>query len=123
MTSVNGQYLQGFVVPVGTANKDAYRDMAARAWPMFQEYGALSIVEAWGEDVPDGTVTDFRRAVQAQDDETVVFSWIVWPDRATCDAAGERMRTDERMKPDDPMPFDGKRMIYAGFAPIFQAGN
>lgn len=121
MTSVNGQYLQGFVVPVGTANKEAYRDMAASAWPMFRDYGALSIMEAWGEDVADGEVTDFRRAVLAEENETVVFSWIVWPDRATCDAASERMRTDDRMKPDGPMPFDGRRMIYAGFAPIFQA--
>lgn len=112
-------YIQGFVVPVKTSNKEAYRAMAARAAPMFQEYGAKRIVEAWGEDVPDGKVTDFRRAVQATADETVVFAWIVWPDRATCDAAARKMQADERMKPEGEMPFDMQRMIFGGFAAIF----
>ncbi|HEU4959017.1 MAG TPA: DUF1428 domain-containing protein [Sphingomonas sp.] len=112
-------YIQGFVVPVPNEKKQAYRDMAADAASFFREYGALRIVECWGEDVPDGKVTDFRRAVQAGEGENVVFSWIVWPDRATCDAAAEKMQTDERMKMPGDMPFDGKRMIYGGFAPIF----
>jgi uncharacterized protein YbaA (DUF1428 family) len=73
--------------------------------------------------VPDGKVTDFRRAVQANDDEAVVFSWVEWPDKATRDAAmgkmEELMKTDPRMNPEkNPMPFDGKRMIFGGFAPV-----
>lgn len=112
-------YIQGFVVPVPNDKKQAYRDMAADAAPFFKEYGALRIVECWGEDVPEGKQTDFRRAVQADEGENVVFSWIVWPDRATCDAAAAKMQTDERMKMPDDMPFDSKRMIYGGFAPIF----
>ena len=109
-------YIQGFVIPVPVAKKDAYIALAAKAAPMFREYGALRVVECWGEDVRDGQVTDFRRAVQACPEENVVFSWIEWPDRATCDAAEKTMMEDERMQPDGEMPFDGKRLIYAGFA-------
>ncbi len=116
-------YIQGFVVPVKTRNKEAYRAMAAKAAPIFLEYGATRMVEAWGEDVPDGKVTDFKRAVNAAADETVVFAWIVWPDRATRDAAAQKMPTDERMKPDGEVPFDMQRMIFAGFAPIFDTEN
>jgi uncharacterized protein YbaA (DUF1428 family) len=108
------------VIPVPEANKDAYRDMAAKTAPMFQEHGATRIVECWGDAVPEGKVTDFRKAVQAEEGEAVVFSWIVWPDKATADAAHEKIWSDPRMaKPDGPIPFDGKRMIYGGFMPIF----
>lgn len=114
-------YIQGFVIPVPTDKKEAYRKMAADSWPMFKEYGALNVVETWGEDVKDGTTTDFKMAVKAEPGENVVFSWITWPDRATCDAAHEKLMNDDRMKPPPGgMPFDGKRMIYAGFAPIFE---
>ena len=111
-------YIQGFVVPVKTGKKEAYRAMAAKVALIFKEYGATRVVEAWGEDVPDGKITDFKQAVNATADETVVFSWIVWPDRATCDAAAKKIRTDERMRPEGEMPFDMQRMIFAGFAPI-----
>lgn len=113
-------YISGFVTPVPTANKEAFRANAAAAAVLFRDYGALSIVEAWGDNIPDGKVTDFRRAVAATDDETVVFSWIVWPDRATCDASEAKMMADPRMKALGDMPFDGKRMIFGGFVPIFE---
>ncbi len=79
-------YFQGFVVPVKTGNKQAYLDMAKKAAPVFAEYGSMGHVECWGDDVMDGKVTDLKKAaVQADDNETVVFSWIWWPDKATCD--------------------------------------
>jgi uncharacterized protein YbaA (DUF1428 family) len=116
-------YIDGFVIAVPTANKDKFIKHANEADGMFMELGALRILECWGDDVPDGQLTDFRRAVQAKDDETVVFSWIEWPDKATRDAAfakmHEMMKTDPRMNPEkNPMPFDGKRMIFGGFAPV-----
>lgn len=114
-------YVSGFVIPVKDTDKEAYLTSARASGPLFKELGAVAVFENWGADVRDGKVTDFKMAVKLEPGETVVFSWIVWPDRATCDAASERMRTDDRMKPDGPMPFDGRRMIYAGFAPIFQA--
>ncbi|UOA15982.1 DUF1428 domain-containing protein [Sulfitobacter dubius] len=116
-------YISGFVIAVPTDRKEDYRKMAADAAEMFQEYGATEIMEAWGEDVRDGEVTDFRRAVQAKDNETIVFAWIVWPDKATADAAETKMESDERMKPPADAPFDMKRMIYGGFAPIFEMGR
>ena len=112
-------YVDGFVVPVPTANRDAYKAMAAKAAAVFAEYGAERVVEAWGDDVPDGKVTDFRRAVEAKDGETIVFSWIEWPSKQAHDEAWPKMMADPRMKPDpDNMPFDGKRMIYGGFTTI-----
>ena len=74
-------YIDGFVIPVSPGKKEAYREMATRSAQIFQEYGALRIIEAWEDDVPDGQVTDFRRAVQPQKGERIVFSWIVWPSR------------------------------------------
>lgn len=116
-------YIDGFVIAVPTANKEKFRQHAAMADPAFIELGALRVFECWGDDVPDGQQTDFRRAVQATADETVVFSWIEWPDKATRDAAMARMedmmKDDPRFSPEkNPMPFDGKRMIFGGFAPL-----
>jgi uncharacterized protein YbaA (DUF1428 family) len=108
-------YIDGFVVPVPTGKKQAYRELAAKAAPIFEEYGATSIVECWGDDVPDGKVTDFKGAVKARPDETVVFSWIVWPTKEVRDAANAKMRDDPRMKMTPDMPFDGQRMIFGGF--------
>ncbi|MET0329682.1 MAG: DUF1428 domain-containing protein [Luteimonas sp.] len=114
-------YIDGFVLAVPTANKQKFIDHANLGDSVFIEYGATRVLECWGDDIPDGTRTDFRKAVQAEDGETVVFSWIEWPDKATRDAGMKKMMdgTDPRMDPEkNPMPFDGKRMIYGGFAPV-----
>ena len=108
-------YIQGFLIAVPTNNKEAYRDLAVKSAPIFREYGAVRIVESWGDSVPDGKVTDFKRAVKAQGDETVVFSWIEWPDKETYLAAVKEMEADERWQQMPEMPFDGKRMIFGGF--------
>ena len=114
-------YVEGFVAAVPAANKEAYRKHAAEAAPLFKEYGVTRVVEAWGDDVPAGKVTDFKGAVKAKDDEVVVFSWWEYPDKATRDAASKKMREDPRMKQmGAQMPFDGKRLIYGGFQMIVQ---
>lgn len=116
-------YVQGFVIAVPEGNKQAYVDMAAKVAPMFAELGALRTVECWGEDIPDGKRTDFKRAVKAEAGEKIVFAWVFWPDRATCDDAAKRMQTDERMQPPADMPFDGKRMIFGGFEVVSDSGD
>ena len=108
-------YIDGFVIAAPTAKRQEIIDYAARFDPMFLELGALRVVEAWGDDVPAGKVTDFQRAVLAKDDETVMFSWIEWPDKATRDAGMKKMMEDPRMEAANPMPFDGKRMIFGTF--------
>jgi uncharacterized protein YbaA (DUF1428 family) len=116
-------YVQGFVAAVPAANKDAYIKHATEALPLFKEFGATRMVETWGDDVPDGKVTDFKRAVKAKDDEVVLFSWIEYPDKATYDAAGEKMMSDPRFEQMPEMPFDGQRMIWAGFDPMLDEGS
>ena len=116
-------YVEGFIVPVPEANRDAYRDHAATAWTLFQEFGVRRHVEAWGADLPDGTVTDFRKAVAAQEGEAVVFSWFEYPDRATRDAVNAKIMSDPRMAALMEMPFDGKRMIMGGFESILDTGG
>lgn len=116
-------YIDGFVIACPEANKDKFIEHARTADAMFIEMGALRITECWGDDVPAGKTTDFRMAVKAQDDEAVLFSWVEWPDKATRDAAMAKMmdpaNTDPRMDPaKNPMPFDGKRMIFGGFVPV-----
>ena len=112
-------YIQGFLVAVPRANKQAYVKSAQSAAPIFREYGATRVMETWSEDIADGKVTDFKRAVQAKDDEAIVFSWIEWPDKQTYDTATKKMETDPRWKEMPEMPFDGSRMIWGGFEPIF----
>jgi uncharacterized protein YbaA (DUF1428 family) len=116
-------YIDGFVIPVSEGKKDAYRQMAEWAAPILKEHGALQIVECWGDDVPTGKLTDFFRAVQAEPGETVVFAWIVWPSRAARDEGNRKVMADPRMQPTADMPFDGKRMIFGGFAPLFDSGS
>ena len=118
-------YIEGFIVPVPKANRDEYRRHAAEAAPMFRELGVTRQAEAWGSDLPDGKVTDFRMAVNAKDDEDVVFAWFEYPDRATRDSANSKMMSDPRMKAfaEKPMPFDGKRMILGGFESIVDDGD
>jgi uncharacterized protein YbaA (DUF1428 family) len=107
-------YIDGFVVPVPAGKKEAYRAVAVKMAPLFKEFGATRVVECWSDDVPDGKVTDFKRAVKTEGDEVVVFSWIEWPSKAARNAGNEQMMKDPRMTSQD-MPFDGKRMIYGGF--------
>ncbi len=116
-------YIDGFVIPVPTAGREAYRDHEAKWWPSFREMGALSLVVGWGDEVPAGKQTDFLRAVDAKPDETVVFCWMTWPDKATRDRAYKAMEA-QAQEGDGfaEMPFDGKRMIYGGFTPILMEG-
>jgi len=113
-------YINGFVIAVPEGNQEAYRALAEKFWDVARDHGALSQVEAWEDNVPDGKTTDFRRAVKAEEGEKVVFSWMTWPDRQTADTAHDKMMSDPRMADMDPstMPFDGKRMIFGGFNPI-----
>lgn len=115
-------YVDGFVAAVPTANREVYRKHAEAAAVVFKEHGALSLVECWGDDVPDGKVTSFPMAVKRKDDETVVFSWITWPSRQVRDEGMKKVMADPRLQPDaNPMPFDGQRLIYGGFEVIVDA--
>ena len=121
-------YIDGFVFAVPTANKQTFIAYAKSVDSVFIDLGATRILECWGDDVKDGKVTDFRKAVQAKEDETVVFSWIEWPDKETRDKEIKKMMSpefeDERMDPEKyPMPFDGKRLVYGGFAPVVEMGG
>ena len=122
---VEGQtgYTDGYVLPVPNDKKDAYRDMAQKVAGKFKDLGALRVVEAWGDDVPDGKVTDYKRAVKAEEGETVVYSYVEWPDKATRDAAWAKMMSDPDMQPSGDMPFDGKRMFWGGFQPILDTAS
>ena len=114
-------YVDGFVLAVPTANREAYRKMAEAAEPVFKKHGALALVECWGDDVPEGKLTSFPMAVKCAPDETVVFSWILWPSRAVRDAGNKAAMEDLSKMPEmtvDKMPFDGKRMIIGGFEVI-----
>lgn len=120
-------YIDGFVIACPKANKQKFIDHANTADSMFMEMGAIRVIECWADDVPDGKLTDFRMAVKAEPDEDVIFSWIEWPDKKTRDKAYAKMtemmndpaKADPRMDPaKNPMPFDGKRMIFGGFVPV-----
>ena len=116
-------YIDGFVIASPESKKEAFIAHARNADPMFIEMGATRILECWGDDVPDGKTTDFRMAVKAEPGEAVLFSWIEWPDKETRDKAYAIMMApdfkDPRMDPEkNPMPFDGKRMIFGGFVPV-----
>jgi len=109
-------YVDGFVAAVPTANKHKYIEHAKVAAIVFRDHGATRITEAWGDDVPDGEITSFPLAVKKRDDETVVLSWIEWPSKEVRDEGMQKVFDDPRMQPDqNPMPFDGKRLIYGGF--------
>ena len=115
-------YIDGFVAAVPAANREAYRQHAEKAAVVFKEYGALSVVECWGDDVPEGKLTSFSMAVKREENEAVVFSWITWPSRQVRDEAWKKVMADPRLKSDtNPMPFDGKRLIYGGFEIIVEA--
>jgi uncharacterized protein YbaA (DUF1428 family) len=110
-------YIDGYVIPVRAENKEAYRKVATAAGALYKEFGALRVVENWGDDVPDGKITDFKGAVKAEPGEVIVFSWIEWPSKELRDSGQAKMMSDPRVSAMD-MPFDGKRMIYGGFTPL-----
>ncbi len=118
-------YIDGFVIACPKANKQKFIDHARMGDSVFMDLGALRVVECWGDNVPTGTVTDFRMAVKADPEEEIIFSWIEWPDKATRDAAMAKLMSpdfsDPRMDPaKNPMPFDGKRLIFGSFSPIVE---
>lgn len=113
-------YISGMLAAVPTGNKAKYLEHATAAWPLFKQHGALSMVENWGDDVPDGKLTSFPMAVKLEDGETVVMSWITWPDKATSDACMASMQTDPAWEAMGEMPFDGKRMLFGGFETVFE---
>jgi uncharacterized protein YbaA (DUF1428 family) len=115
-------YIEGFVAAVPRANRETYRQFAEKAVPHFKRLGATRLVENWGDDVPDGKATDFKGAVKAKPDEDIIFSWVEYPDKATRDKANKAMQNDPEMNAMGEMPFDGQRMIFAGFEPIIEEG-
>lgn len=111
-------YVDGYVLAVPTENRERYRELAEKAAKRFREFGALQVMECWGDDVPHGKTTSFPMAVQKAADETVVFSWTIWPSKEVRDEAWSRMMTDPEIAAMGEMPFDGQRMIYGGFVPL-----
>ena len=115
-------YVDGFVAAVPTAKRETYKEHAKAAAVVFKEHGALKVVECWEDDVPEGKLTSFPMAVKRKDDEAVVFSWILWPSRNVRDEGMKKVKADPRLQPDkNPMPFDGKRLIYGGFEMLVEA--
>ena len=121
--SAGGGYTDGFVVPVPEKNRDAYRELASKMAKVFRQHGATRVVEAIADDVSHGKVTDFYRAVKAEDGETVVFSFIEWPDKASRDQAWQKLMADESLKPEGEMPFAGQRMFWGGFDKIIDTAQ
>lgn len=116
-------YIDGFIASVPESHKDAFLEHSRISHDVIMEAGAISVTDCWDDDVPEGEVTSMRKAVQARPDEKIVFSWIVWPDKTARDAGMKVMMEDPRMNPEtNPMPFDGKRLIYGGFVPVVQSG-
>lgn len=115
-------YITAFVTPVPDGNKQAHLASAEAAWRLYKEYGALQRIDGWGDDIPEGQLTDFRRAVALETGETVVLSLVLWPDKSTADACIASVETDQRWNALD-MPFDGRRMIYGAFDTLFAAGD
>ena len=115
------EYIDGFVAAIPNENKQKYLEHAKQAAIVFKEHGALKLVECWGDDVPEGELTSFPKAVKCKADETVVFSWIVWPSKSVRDTGIEKVMSDQRMtNENNPMPFDGKRMIFGGFQKVLE---
>jgi uncharacterized protein YbaA (DUF1428 family) len=112
-------YVDGFVCAVHTANRDAYIESAKRTGVLFKECGALSVVDCWGDDVPEGKLTSFPLAVKREANETVAFSWMTWPSKQVRDGGWKKLMQHPRMTPENnPVPFDGKRLIYGGFQTV-----
>jgi uncharacterized protein YbaA (DUF1428 family) len=115
-------YVDGFLIPVPIANKQAYLAMEREFGAIFKEYGALQVVTAWQDDVPDGVHTSFPMAVKREEGEAVGFSWIYWPDKATRDAGNAKFMADPRVANWDQSlaAFDGKRMVFGGFEVVIE---
>lgn len=114
-------YIDGFIIPVPTASREIYKAYAEKSASLFKEFGVISIVECWGDDVQPGKLTSFPQAVLCKEDETVVFSWMTWPSKEVRDTAWEKMMVDPRFAQEAmPMPFDGKRLIYGGFEKLVE---
>jgi uncharacterized protein YbaA (DUF1428 family) len=116
-------YIAGFVIAVPEQNIEAYRRWAENGAALFREYGCIEIVDGWEDNIPHGNHTDFRRAVDAKDGEKIVFSWQVWPDKATLERAEAKMRDDPRFEVAGEIPFDPKRLILGCFAPLHTMGR
>jgi uncharacterized protein YbaA (DUF1428 family) len=115
-------YVDGFVLAVPNAKKDAYRRHAVEMAPLLKEHGALATVECWGDDIPEGTLTSFPMAVKCSSEETVVFGWMTWPSKQARDDGWKAIMADPRIKMDPAMvPFDGKRLIHGGFTILTEA--
>jgi uncharacterized protein YbaA (DUF1428 family) len=118
-----GSYTDGFVVPVPEGKRDAYRELASKMAKVFRQHGATRVIESIADDVQHGKVTDFYRAVKAEDGETVVFSFIEWPDKQTRDEAWKKIMEDESLRPQGEMPFSGQRMFWGGFEKIVDTAD
>lgn len=109
-------YIDGVMLAVPTANKAAFLEHARTAAAAFKRHGASQVVECWGDEVPEGKLNSMHTAVMRKDDEAVVFSWVLWPSKAVRDEAWPKVMSDPAMQPENnPMPFDGSRMIFGGF--------
>ena len=116
-------YVAGFVIPVPEDRMEAYRKWAESGAAIFREYGCVEIVESWEDNVPSGKFTDFRRAVDARENEKIVFTWQIWPDKATLEAAEAKMREDKRLEVSGEIPFDARRLILGCFTPLYMMGR
>lgn len=109
-------YVDGFLIPVPKENRAAYKKMAETAAEVFKEYGALQVVECWGDDLPEGDEgASFRNSARGKLSDGVVFSWVMWPSKEARDEANEKIMEDPRMQPTEDMPFDGAKLVYGGF--------
>ena len=112
-------YIDGFVAAVPAENKEAYLEHARITGPVFKKYGALRVMDNWGDEVPDGEVTSFPLAVKAEPGEVIVFSWIEWPSKEAREKGMEQCMADPIFNDDTmEMPFDGKRMLIGSFETI-----
>jgi uncharacterized protein YbaA (DUF1428 family) len=116
-------HIDGYVIPVPEGKKQAYLEMAQWFDQAMIDFGAIEVMECWEKDVPEGKLTDFRKAVAAEEGEKILFSWIVWPDKETAEAAHDKIHEDERFQQMTDIPFDGRRMIFGAFEPIVSLGR
>lgn len=116
------RYVDGYVIPIKKDRIEDYRKLAQDAGRVWKEYGALEVVECVAEDVKPGKVTSFPQAVKLEDDETVVFAWIIYESREARDRINEQVMKDPRIEAMDPksMPVDGKRMFWGGFETLVE---